>query len=106
MIGSAFDAITRRAADVVSRRSSLRAMGGAALVAAAAAPTVTRAGKAGKRAKKKCKRQGRQCREAIPLVCAVYLPNNDPEQCAEFLNPCCDFLEKCQAAQYFTCFID
>lgn len=104
MTDHAFDAIARHAAAAVSRRSSLLALGGAALAASAVGPSVARAGKAGKKAKKKCKRQRGPCLDTVELVCAELTdPGAEREQCIETFTECCGFLAKCQAANFFEC---
>src|SRR5262245_56470646 len=69
----AIDAITRRAADAVSRRNSLLALGGAALAAATMAEPL-KAKKTKTRIKKKCRRQVTQCRNYFAGFCL-----GDPE---------------------------
>jgi len=105
MTGNAFDALTRHAADGVSRRTSLLAMGGAALTAAVAKPTLTQAGKAGKKAKKKCKKQGKPCREFGEIACEAFVSPPDVEDCIAAANECCQSLTKCKGNQFFVCVI-
>ncbi len=106
MTGNAFDALTRHAADGVSRRTSLLAMGGAALTAAVAKPALTQAGKAGKKAKKKCKKQGKPCREFGELLCEELVEPPGVEDCIAASNECCQFLSKCKGSQFFECVLD
>jgi hypothetical protein len=96
----AFDAVTRRAAAGISRRSSLLTLGGAALAATLAGPQL---GVAKKKKGKDCKKKEKQrctndaaaCRTTILINC------EDPAGCPEFL-PCCD---ECSANGFLTCFI-
>jgi hypothetical protein len=93
-----FDVVTRRAAEVVSRRRSIIAMGGAALAAAISNPLETEAGKSGKKSKKRCKRQKQQCRSFYEGLC-----QGDPF-CEERYFACCEFLASCNASAYLQCF--
>jgi hypothetical protein len=108
MTDNAFDAITRRAAEVVSRRSSLLTLGGAALTAAVGGPAVTRAAKKGgkKKKKDKCKRQGGQCREFVAEICADLVPPAEVEECENTFDPCCSLLAKCKAGAFFDCVVE
>lgn len=92
----AFDALTRHAADTVSRRGSLLALSGVALVAAVAEPVGAKR-KAKKQVKKKCKRQVAPCRSFFAGVCF-----GDAE-CEAALFPCCDFLAQCDSGAMFEC---
>jgi ribulose kinase len=102
MHGATFDALTRRTATAVSRRSSLVALGGAAL-GTAAAPWHASAGKAGKKAKKKCRKQVNKCKNAVRDYCNTLMSF---EECLDELLPCCDPLRKCQAGSSTECIID
>jgi hypothetical protein len=101
---SAFDTITRHAAGVVSRRTSVLMLSGAALAGALATPELASAGKAGKKAKKqaakRCKQQGGPCRAFIAEGCAL---TEDPRACEEAFFPCCAHLERCDAGAGLTC---
>jgi hypothetical protein len=99
-----FDALTRRAADVVTRRSSLLALGGAGLAASLAMPELATAGKAGKKAKKKCRSQGTPCREFADQICELFLdPGSSQDQCKEAAKDCCPAIEGCKGAEFFDC---
>jgi hypothetical protein len=98
MSTSTFDEFTRRAAGTVSRRASLMTLGGAALAAASAKPSITEAKKnknknkkAKKQAKKKCKQQVPQCETALAQV-------GSPQ-----FSFCCQFLGSCNATQFIQC---
>lgn len=93
------DALQRPAA-AVSRRGSLRVLGGAALTSAFAAPTVAVAGKAGKKARKRCKRQRGQCLASIEKFCQ---PKADPNACESLFTPCCEHFAACSAAKGIEC---
>ena len=97
MCGKGFEALAVRAADAVTRRTSLLALGGAVL-AGAAAPAVS-GGKAGEKAKKKCRRQGKQCRAFATAECG-----NDQE-CLDAFLPCCAFFARCQAGRGLPCLV-
>ena len=90
----AFDVITRHAADAVSRRGSLLALGGA--LAAVAEPASAKQ-KAKKQVRKKCRRQVAPCRSFFAGVCF-----GDPD-CEAALFPCCDFLAQCDSGAMFEC---
>jgi hypothetical protein len=102
MSESAFDAFTRRAAAAISRRSSLAALGGAALAAAVTGPSVVSVSKAGKRAKKKCKRQKNQCEDTVRSFCEevntmkrdapkrIVAEGGEEERCLQILLECCE----------------
>jgi hypothetical protein len=97
MSEQSFDAFTRRAAQAVSRRQSLMALGGATLAAAAAKPSIAEAKKnknkkAKKKAKKKCKQQVPQCEAAVAQA------NGIPQQIQ-----CCQFLSNCNAGSFVQC---
>lgn len=94
-----FDAVTREAADAISRRKSMMALGGMAL-AAALAETKSVSGKkkrAKKQVKKKCKRQVLACRNFFSGFCTGI-----PE-CEDEFFPCCDQLATCDAGGMLTC---
>lgn len=90
----------RRAGGALTRRATLLALGGAALVAAPAAAKGGDGAKAGKKARKACKRQGEQCRRLVISIC-----NGDPE-CIDGQLRCCAFFATCKAAPGFACFDD
>jgi hypothetical protein len=98
MSDNTFDAITRQAAASVSRRASMKTLGGAALAATLAAPSLAKAGKAGEKARKRCKRQAQQCRNFYDEFC------QDNPACEEDFFPCCEFLGRCNARGYLECF--
>jgi hypothetical protein len=119
MDGRAFDTLTRRAADVVSRRSSLAALGGATLAAGLLAPLAAeakdnKAKKAKKKAKKKCKKQEGQCNEAVQAFCSS-LNNNLVEtvgdegfpfnECVQRFSFCCPFFSSCNAREGVECLL-
>lgn len=93
-----FDALARRAA--MSRRGSLRALGGAAMTGVLAAPMAASAGKAGRKAPKRCQRQRGQCLAFVKEFCA---PKELPEVCQGFLSPCCADFASCRAGEGIAC---
>jgi hypothetical protein len=101
------DAVTRHAADAVSRRASLLALGGMAL---AAVPSAAKGGKKRKKrkggaggssnagqqlAQVRCASQVDQCRASVSGFC-------DPEDCPAQLS-CCDFFATCNAVGALAC---
>jgi hypothetical protein len=101
MNGNAFDAFTRQAADAISRRTSLLAIGGATLTAVAA-PSIARA----KKKKNKCRKQKGKCEEAVRELCENQNCQKTEEQCLSILLPCCEFFSNCNAKQGVTCLVD
>jgi hypothetical protein len=107
------DTVSRRAADAVSRRASLLALGGMALAAVTAIPSAAKGGKGGKKRKKRkggeggngnageqlaqarCASQVDQCRTSVSGFC-------DPEDCPAQLS-CCDFFATCNAVGALAC---
>ena len=111
MSTTTFDAIVRQAAVGISRRASLRILGGAPLAAALMGSSVVgakKSGKRGKRAKKKpqpktqqqCLAQVGQCRAYFTGACGS---SPDPGACEARNGPCCEFLGSCDAAGFFSC---
>jgi len=94
------DVVAVHTAESLSRRTSLIALGGAAL-SVVARPSPARAGKAGKKAKKKCKRQIGQCESSIATVCS-----GGPAGCEEVLAPCCSSFKNCKAGAAYQCIAD
>jgi hypothetical protein len=97
-----FDAIARQVA-AVSRRGTIRALGGAAMAAGLAAPTVIRAGEAGKNGRKRCKRQRGQCLAFFAEFCE---PKDDPAGCLEEVRPCCEHFARCNAGAGIECLFE
>jgi hypothetical protein len=99
MIDTSFDAVARRAAERMSRRGSLLALGAAGL-AGLAAPLPARARKKKKGPKKqrrppafqKCRRERDDCKLILTIA--------PPETAA-----CCDFLATCDAAAFLQCLL-
>jgi hypothetical protein len=107
------DTITRRAAGAVSRRTSLLALGGMALVAVTAAPSAAKGGKKGKKPKKRkggngsdgtgfgplaqarCASQVDQCRAIVTDLC------EDAECLGKIV--CCAPLATCNADGALAC---
>lgn len=105
-----FDAFTRRAAEGVSRRKSLVALGGATLAAIAAKPSIADAKqnsgknankKAKKKARKKCKKQVGQCNAFVMQMCAR---SRSPQQCQSDNLRCCESFATCNAGAALQCF--
>ena len=81
----------------VSRRGSLRVLGGTALAGALAAPVAVSAGKAGKKAKKRCQTQRLQCRNHYEQYC------EGQASCEEATFQCCEHLARCDAGAFLAC---
>jgi hypothetical protein len=96
---TAFDTLARQASATRNRRASLKVLGGAAVVAALAAPRAASAGKAGKKAKKLCKKQVSACKKEFEKAC------EGAEVCLS-LGDCCDFLKNCDSARQVKCMTD
>jgi hypothetical protein len=96
-----FDSLTRHAR-AVSRRGSLRSLGGVALATTLAAPAHAQARKASKKkkAKQQCKRQKPRCVAAITAYCATLL---DPPFCESVYLPCCEEFTGCNVESGITC---
>jgi hypothetical protein len=95
-----YETATRRAAGAVSRRGSLRTLGGA-LAAVVAAPSLIQAKKGGKNdgnaANRRCKRQVAGCRKVVLELCG------DEEDVCQAVLACCPTLGACNATAFFAC---
>jgi hypothetical protein len=114
-----FEPLARHVTEVVSRRSSLAALSGAALAAGLVAPLTAsakdnKAKKAKKKAKKKCKRQRGQCEAAVQAFCpppngpssgSVTADGNGPSNCVQRFSACCPFFSTCNAQQGVECLL-
>jgi hypothetical protein len=98
-----FDAALRRAG-ALSRRGSLRTLGGAALIAGLAAPAAARAGKPGKNGRKRCQRQRGQCLAWNTSFCEA-IPGG-LEACIAALRPCCEPFARCNAGEGIACLVE
>ena len=102
MSDHAFDTLTRRATDVVSRRNTFLTLGGAALAAAIAMPAQTSA----KKGKDRCKSQVDKCRTGAADLCESAYAGEFVTQCIERYTPCCEFLKDCKAAEALECVVE
>jgi hypothetical protein len=98
---NAFDTVTRAATAAVSRRGSLLMLGGAALGAAGATPSVGEAKKkkgkdCKKKAKQRCSNDTAACIAEAPVAC-----EGDAECIADVIG-CCN---NCSANAFLTCLI-
>ncbi len=118
MNAHAFDEVARQTTESVSRRSSLLALGAAALSGSLALPGVTAAkqGRKGKnngngkgkgkgKGKDKCKAQVGKCEDGIADLCLAIF-GEDSQECRDLFSPCCQFLRGCDAAKAFACAVD
>ena len=100
LLADRVDSLTRGAADAMTRRSSVRALSAAVIIAAATGvPAVAKKGKKGK----KCKRSTETCEAAITAACASA---PDPEACLQGLLPCCDFVGRCKPSAALECIFE
>ena len=97
-----FDTVARDTAAAVSRRTSLLAIGGAALTAAMAQPASAKRGNSRNTSQKRCKTQTGQCLAAVAEYCA---PLELPQVCEAFLGPCCEKLAQCDAGRTVSCLL-
>ncbi len=101
MSTDAFAALTRTAAETVSRRRSLLRLGGAALVAGPAGRMRAEAKQSpSKKASKKCKRQSGKCRTFFLEVCEE---NECNEEGLEDALQCCAGFKTCNAGALLDC---
>ena len=99
------DSLTERFthyAVAMSRRRSLRLLGGAGLAATLAAPAATNARKGGKNARDRCRKYGAQCRAAIAEICA---PLPDPA-CEAVFDVCCEHFARCRMSAGVQCVLE
>jgi hypothetical protein len=95
----------QKAAPALARRTTLRALGAASLLASFSRSRVVQARKNGTTRPKKwnrCKRQDAQCRAFFTDLCA---PQQDPQSCEALLLPCCPILGQCQPTSFFACLL-
>jgi hypothetical protein len=104
MDDQAFDAMTRQAAQAVSRRGSLLTLGGAALAVSLFGPVMAEA-KGGKKGNK-CKKQVSRCKQGLPDLCAAFVQESNVQKCVDLFKDCCNFLEGCDAAKVIDCAIE
>lgn len=104
MDSQAFETLTRRTAEGISRRSSLLTLGGAALAATMATPDVSQAKKKKKsgdkgkeKEKKRCNNDAAACKSTVQSLCDP----TDPATCL-ILQNCC---EECSANGFLECLI-
>jgi hypothetical protein len=97
-----FDIIARHAGNAVSRRGSLRLLGGATLTGAIAAAGTAGAKKGPQQNQERCRKQGQECREFFAEFCAGTV---DPENCKELVLPCCKHFARCQTGKGLACII-
>lgn len=81
----------------VSRRGSLRALGGAAIVAALTTPLAASAKSSGEKTGKRCRRQRDQCRTVFAGLCEGF------PSCEAAYAPCCEHFSRCDAGKGISC---
>ena len=105
------DAVTRGAAEVLSRRGSLLTLSSAALALGLSGPSLTKA-KKGK--SNKCKKQVDRCKQGLEELCTAIFTDGamrrdvqasslTPETCFDLFKDCCQPLNGCNVAQAFDC---
>jgi hypothetical protein len=94
-------AMTRQAV-AISRRASLRLLGGAAAGGALAAPAAARARKGAKQAKKRCEQQEAQCSAAVTAYCGKLI---EPAACESVYLPCCPRFTECNVEAGIACIL-
>jgi hypothetical protein len=109
MSTSAFDTFARQAAAGVSRRASLRLLGGAPL-AALLGPSIVGAKTSAKKARKKAKQKAqKQCLAQVGQ-CRAYFTGKceppDPSECEARIARCCEFLGSCDTASFLSCLLE
>jgi hypothetical protein len=97
---TAIDTLTRYAAGAMSRRGSLRLLGGAGLASVLATPVAARPGKGRKNARRRCTRQKAQCLAFFKAYCA---PLEEPQACEASWVPCCESFAACRAGAGIAC---
>ena len=83
----AWEVVTRAAAPVPDRRTTLKAMTAAVAGAFLASPSAAAARNRGNTRRKRCKREKKQCRAAARRFCANEGGNG--QECERLLRPCC-----------------
>jgi len=104
MEGQHFDSWTRQAVMPRSRRRSILALSGAALLGAVSGPSVAEAGKCGQKCKKQCQKQVGACDNVVRAFCNTSDPGGNG--CLQSVLRCYDPLKTCDSATSTQCFID
>lgn len=103
MSTDAMAAVTRGAAEAVSRRNSLLTLGGAALASGLARPVDAEAKKsAAKKARKRCKRQVSQCTAFFNELCEEL---ECPAEQLEIIHRCCVSFQSCNVGGFLECYV-
>lgn len=110
MDGRGIDAITRRAAAAITRRTSLIALAVAALTASSTPRTTEAGGRCRKRIKKLCAEFELDCRQMVVGYCSLKYPNpnqiNEEQACEAKLRLCCpDFSASCNVRDGMGCLL-
>jgi hypothetical protein len=100
-----FDDFTRHAAEVLSRRGTLRTLGSAAVVAGLMSPVLTEAKKGGKGKKDKCKKQVGRCKESLAKACETLFGLENVAECVDLFDECCEPLGSCNVAAGADCLV-
>lgn len=98
--------------DLTTRRTSLLALGGAALTGLASRAPAAEAKKnknkaqkkANRKAERRCRQQGPRCQEFATRLCAAFHPPGGArDACLNRANACCASIESCAGGEYFDC---
>jgi hypothetical protein len=96
--------------NLTTRRTSLIALGGAALTTLLHRSPVAEAknkNKANKKSKQRCQKQGTPCQEFATRLCALHHPPSPIRTaCENRANECCTSIEQCNGGEYFACLFD
>ena len=114
MRSHAFDAFVRHATAGVSRRASLRLLGGAPLAAALMGTMTVGAKTSGKKIRRKAKKKAQQKAQQHCLAqvgqCRAFFAGRcespDPSECEARIGPCCEFLGGCDTASFLSCLLE
>ena len=85
-----------------SRRAVLRALLGAAVVAATDLGSASGKSKNKQRKLKRCKRDARKCRNEASAYCTANYPDQ-PTVCTSEITRCCNFLRTCRYPKTNSC---
>jgi hypothetical protein len=105
----ASDAFDRHAVGV-SRRTSLRILGGAPLATALMGPMTVGAKTSGKKIRRKAKKKAQQRCLAQVGQCGAFFVGRcespDPGECEARIARCCEFLGSCDTASFLSCLLE
>ena len=110
MSTDALEAFVRHASAIVSRRTSLRILGGAPLAAALMGPMTVGAKTSGKKIRRKARKKAQQHCLAQVGQCGAFFAGRcespDPSECEARIATCCEFLGSCDTASFLSCLLE